>query len=46
MNILTEKEKKHMTETALDSYKDYDYVINNDGSIEELEEKLSNIYKE
>ena len=29
--------------TALDNYNDYDYVINNDGSIEELESKLSEI---
>lgn len=43
MNILTEKEKQHITETALDNYNDYDYVINNDGSIEELESKLSEI---
>ena len=46
MNLLTEEEKKHVTETALDSYKGYDYEINNDGSIEELEEKLSIILKD
>lgn len=43
MNILTETEKQHITETALDYYNDYDYVINNDGSIEELKSKLSEI---
>lgn len=43
MNILTETEKQHITETALDNYNDYDYVINNDGSIKELESKLSEI---
>ena len=43
MNILTETEKQHVTETALDNYNEYDYVINNDGSIEELESKLSEI---
>lgn len=43
INILTETEKQHITETALDNYNDYDYVINNDGSIEELESKLSEI---
>ena len=28
-NNLTEKERKHITETDMDNYKDYDYVVNN-----------------
>lgn len=46
MNLLTEEEKKHVTETALDDYKSYDYEINNDGSIEDLKTKLEEIIKE
>lgn len=46
MNLLTSKEKQHITETALDSYKGYDYEIENNGTLEELEEKLSIILKE
>ena len=30
-NLLTEKEKKHKTETDLDSYKDFDYIVENKG---------------
>lgn len=40
---LTEEEKNNITETALDDYNDYDYVIKNDGSLEELEEKVIKI---
>lgn len=46
MNLLTKEEKKHVTETALDNYKRYDYEINNDGSIEDLKTKLEEIIKE
>ena len=45
MNILTDKEKMHITETALDGYDKFDYEINNDGTLEELESKLKEIYK-
>ena len=43
---LTSEEQKHSTETALDDFNDYDYVIENNGSIEELEEKVKRIVKE
>lgn len=33
----------HISETALDDYKDFDFVIINDGNLEELEEKVKNI---
>lgn len=39
-NGLTEEQKKHRTEVALDDYKNYDYVISNDGTLEELEKKV------
>lgn len=34
---------KHYSETALDNYKDWDYVIDNDGSITELIEKVKQV---
>lgn len=40
-NRLSEKEKNHITETSLDDYNNYDYVINNNGNIEELYDKIS-----
>lgn len=42
---LNEKETKHATETALDEFNDYDYIIENDGTIEELEEKVEKLVK-
>ncbi len=45
-NSLTGKERKHRTETALDDFKDYDYTIINDGSIEDLNEKIKSIVNE
>lgn len=35
----------HKSEVALDNYKDFHYVIENEGTIEELVEKVSNILK-
>ena len=40
---LSEKEQAHSTEVALDNFNDYDFVIENNGSIEELEEKVKEI---
>jgi len=37
---LTEEQKNHISETDLDDYKDFDYTIINDGSIEDLEIKV------
>lgn len=42
-NHLTSTEKVHRTETALDNYNDFDYIIDNDESIEILSEKINNI---
>lgn len=36
----------HISETALDHYKDFDYFVYNDGTVEELKEKLRIIVKE
>ena len=39
-NGLTDEQKNHPTEIALDNYTKYDYVVENDGSAEELETKV------
>lgn len=44
-DLLTKKEQLHITETALDNYENYDYVIENNGTIEELERKLEEMIK-
>ena len=43
---LTLEEQKHSTETALDEFDDYDYVIENNGTIDELDKKVLKIVKE
>ncbi len=43
---LSEKEKTHLSEIALDGFNLYDYTIYNDGSIEELEKQITKIIKE
>lgn len=43
---LTEEEKNHIIETALDNYDKYDYVIKNNSTIENLKQKVLNIIKE
>ena len=42
-NNLTEKQKNHLTETDLDQYTDFDYIVEND---ENLEEKIIKILSE
>ena len=42
---LTKEELNHATETALDDYDDFDYVLKNDGSISDLEEKVLKLVK-
>ena len=43
---LNEKQKASRTETALDSYDKFDYVIDNNGTLEELKEKALQILQE
>lgn len=43
---LSDKEKQHETETALNHYNQYDYVLINDGTISELKEKVTTMLKE
>ena len=40
---LTNKQQNHITEKALDDYNDYDYVIINDGSLKDLENKIEKL---
>lgn len=42
-NNLNEVQKAHETETALDNYNDYDYVLVNDGTINDLNDKIKRI---
>ena len=46
VSSLDSKEKKHRTEIALDNYKNYDYVVINDSTIEDLNKKLKDIVNE
>ncbi|MBQ9011714.1 MAG: hypothetical protein IJ093_03605 [Bacilli bacterium] len=40
---LSKKQQKDFTETALDKYNDYDYVIENDGTLDKLEDKIKHL---
>ena len=46
INSLDSNEKKHRTEIGLDNYNSYDYVVVNDSSIENLNDKIKNIIDE
>lgn len=43
---LSSNEKKHITEVALDNYNDYEYIVNNDGSFDDLNKKIVKIVDE
>lgn len=45
-NELSERAKKHYTETALDNYHDYDYVIENNGTLEDLKKSAEKFVEE
>ncbi len=42
-NNLNDIQRKHVTEVALDNYNDYDYILVNDGSINDLNDKIKQI---
>ena len=44
-NDLTEEERKHITEIGLDTYTNFDYVIENDSDLEQLKNKTIEILK-
>jgi len=41
--MLEKQPKLHESETALDNWTDWDYVIDNNGTLEELVEKVKQI---
>lgn len=43
---LTSNQQKHQTEIALDNYSDFDYIIDNNKSLKELEERAKLLVKE
>jgi len=45
-NGLTKEQQKSLTESALDNYTDYDYSIINDGTLENLNEKIIKMIEE
>ena len=45
-NHLNAKELKHRTEVGLDNYDNYEYKIVNDGSLEDLSNKIRKIVDE
>lgn len=45
-NNLNNTEKQHRTETSLDNYKNYDYEIINDSTVDDLKEKIITILNE
>ena len=45
-NGLTVEQQQHRTEVALDSYHQYDYYIENDGTMMDLKEKIEVLLKE
>ena len=40
---LTDSERNHYTETALDHYHNYDYELQNDGTLEDLKKTIETI---
>lgn len=45
-NELNADQKKHISETILDDYDNFDYVVDNNGSLDELNNHAKNIIKE
>ncbi len=45
-NSLDSKEKKHLTEIALDSYNNYDFKLINDGTLNDLNKKIETMIDE
>lgn len=41
--MLSGSEQKHITETALDNYNNYDCIISNDGNLDDLKEKVNRL---
>ena len=43
---LSDKARKHRTETGLDDYKEFDYIIYNDGTLDDFREKIYKLMEE
>ena len=43
---LSSEQKNHITETELDEYNDFDYVLYNDKGLDELKDKASKLASE
>ncbi len=43
---LPDKQRKHITEVGLDDYKGFDYMIENDGTLDDLENKIFKLMDE
>ena len=43
-NGLTEEQKKHISETEMSTFSEYDYIITNDGSLDNLREKIKKAF--
>lgn len=43
LNRFTEEQSQHSSETALDNYKNFDYVIDNNGTLDDLRNELKKI---
>ena len=43
-NGLTEEQKKHISETEMSTFSEYDYIITNDGSLDDLREKIKKAF--
>lgn len=44
-NGLTPEQKSHISETEMNSFAEYDHIITNDGSLEDLREKVKRTFK-
>ena len=44
-NGLTEEQKRHVSETEMSTFPEYDYIIINDGSLDDLREKIKHAFQ-
>ena len=45
-NNLSDVQRRHNTETSLDNYTDFDYIVFNNGTMKELEQKVNVVMEE
>ena len=43
-NGLTPEQKLHISETEMSTFSEYDYIITNDGSLDDLREKIKKAF--